>query len=70
MRKIKPERAITGEAEAAAAAEDGVEDSELFGDGGRPAEEDVGDDAERFSVSKDEILENFLEGRGDRSGSF
>lgn len=65
MRKIQPERAITGEAEPAAAAEHNVENPQLLGDAGRPTEEEVGDDAERFSV-----LENLLEGGLERSGSF
>lgn len=39
-----PEGVVAGEAEAGGAAEDDVEDAEFLGDGGGPAEEDVGDD--------------------------
>jgi len=44
--EVEPEGAVTGEAVAAAGAEDDVEGSNFFGDGGGPAEEDVGDDKE------------------------
>jgi len=67
--EVKPEGVVTGEAVAAAGAEDDVEGAELFGDGGGPAEEEVGDDEEfaGFVLYEDvaeEVCEGGFEGGG------
>lgn len=70
MREVEPERVVASQAVTAATAEDDVEDGEFLGDGGGPAEEDVGDDAE-FMIGLiwdedvlDEVFEVWFEGGG------
>lgn len=66
MGKVEPEGVVAGEAVGAAAAEDEVGGGEVLGDGGGPAEEDVGDDA-KFGFLGEGVSEEGFEG-GDEGG--
>ncbi|PON45798.1 hypothetical protein TorRG33x02_327860 [Trema orientale] len=70
VRKIQHERVVTSQAKRAGDAKHGVENAQTFGDCCGPAEEYIGDDAEWLAamVFVDELLEDFLEGRSERSG--